>query len=623
LKRKPRQLKAQAAPEARSAAPLRLHGIGDAGIGLALFAFTLAIYFQVRDFAFLNYDDPDYVANNPHVRDGLTRAGFAWAFVTGHAANWHPLTWLSHMLDSQFFGVYSGPAHLTNVVIHAISAVLLFVFLRIATGARWRSAFVAFLFALHPLHLESVAWISERKDVLSALFWMITLLAYLHHTRQRSPGRYSLVIVAFALALLSKSMAVTLPLVLILLDWWPLQRASFGKFDRALLIEKIPLFAMSAACAVITIAVQSHAGTISTVDRIPMLARVENAFASYVVYLGNLIWPSSLAVIYPLSNSDLLLPGFAAAIAIGIATWLILNRAPTFAAVGWLWYLITLLPVIGLIQVGLQSHADRYTYLPSIGISIALAWGAAEIFERRQWPRFALATAAAAACAACAIVTWNDLQYWSNSVTLFQHAVEVTPGNYVALNNLGSALRHEGRIPEAIAAFEAAAAIRPGAADIHDNLGEALTAAGRLSEAEPQLTEALQLIPDFPKAHVDLASVLVRQRRLPEAESQYRAALSLEPANVEGNSGLGGILALEGRSSEASPYFETALPRLLEQLRDDPDSADLHFNVGTIFGILGRNDEAIEQFERVLQLHPDDAEARYKLEATRAARERR
>ena len=418
-------------------------------------------------------------------------------------------------------------------------------------------------------------------------------------------------------------MVVTLPLVLILLDWWPLQRVAFGKFDRALFIEKAPLLALSAASSVMTLVVQSHAGTISTVDRIPMLARVENAFVSYVVYLGTLIWPASLAVIYPLSNSDLLLPGLAAALAIGFATWLILRRAPVFAAVGWLWYLITLLPVIGLIQVGLQSHADRYTYLPSIGISIALAWGAAEIFARRQWPRFALASLAATACAACAIVTWNDLQYWSNSVALFQHSVEVTSGNYVALNNLGSALRHEGRIQEAIAAFQAASAIKPGAADIHDNLGEALTAAGRLTEAEPHLNQALQLIPDFPKAHVDLASVMMRTQRLPEAESHYRAALSLEPGNVEGNSGLGGMLALQGRSSEASPYFTTALPGLMEQVRDDPDNANLHFNVGTIYGILGRNDEAIEQFERVLQLHPDDAEARYKLEATRAARERR
>ncbi len=452
---------------------------------------------------------------------------------------------------------------------------------------------------------------------------MLTLLAYLHYTRHRSLGRYALVILAFALALLSKSMAVTLPLVLIVLDWWPLQRAGFGKFDRALFIEKVPLFAMSAAASVVTLAVQSHAGTISTVDRIPMLARVENAFVSYVVYLGNLIWPASLAVIYPLSNSDLLWPGLAAALAIGLATWLILRRGPAFAAVGWLWYLITLLPVIGLIQVGLQSHADRYTYLPSIGISIALAWGATEIFERRQWPRFALASAAATACAACAIVTWTDLQYWSNSVALFQHAVEVTPGNYVALNNLGSALRHEGRVQEAIAAFQAASAIRPNAADIHDNLGEALTAAGRLTEAEPHLNQALQLIPDFPKAHVDLASVMVRTQRLPEAEQHYRAALSLEPENVEGNSGLGGILALQGRVAEASPHFETALPRLLDQLRDDPDNADLHFNVGTIYGILGRTDEAVAQFEKVLELRPDDAEARYKLELTRGGAERR
>ncbi len=526
------------------------------------------------------------------------------------------------MLDVQWFGVQGGAMHLTNAILHAITAVLLYIFLRRATGARGRSAFVAAIFALHPLHIESVAWIAERKDVLCALFWMLTLLAYLRYSERKSPVRYGAVLGLFALALLSKAMAVTLPLVLILVDWWPLKRAQFGKFDRALLIEKLPMLAMSAAASIATIAVQRNA--ISTADRLPVLSRIANASLSIGTYLVQMIWPSGLAVIYPLENSTHWLQSALAAIVVGALTWAAIRKAPAYAAVGWLWFLVVLLPVLGLIQVGLQSHADRYTYLPSIGISIAIAWSAAALFEKRGYPKLALRAIAAAACAVFAIVTWNDLVYWSNSVTLFQHAVEVTPHNYVAYNNLGSALRQQGRISEAIAAFQAASEIQPQAADIHDNLGEALTAAGRIQEAKPHLTKAVELIPDFSKAHVDLGSVLMREQKLPEAESQYRTALSLEPQNADANSGLAGTLALEGRMSEAQPYFAAALPQMMEALRDNPDSADLHFNIGTVYGILGRSDEAIREFEKVLELRPDDAEARYKLEMTRGGmRDRR
>ncbi len=581
----------------------------------------LFVYGQTLNHGFINYDDPIYVTDNPHVRNGLTPEGFIWAFTSAYDANWFPLTWLSHMLDCQLFGLNAGLHHLTNVVLHALNALLLFALLQRMTSARWCSAFVAFVFALHPLHVESVAWVAERKDVLSALFWFLTLWAYLNYIERRSPGRYLLIVLMFCCGLMSKPMIVTLPFVLLLLDVWPLRR----KMAAGLLLEKLPLIALSIGASVVTYLVQRRGGAVLSIEQIPLASRIANAVISYVVYLVKFIWPTNLAVFYP---HPIQLPAWqiiAASLALAGITALVLRgiaRRP-YLAVGWLWYMGTLVPVIGLVQVGAQARADRYTYIPMIGISIMLAWGGAEVFERRHWSKPAIAAVAAAACSAWLVVAWLNVTYWQNSIRLFQHAVDVTERNHVAHNNLGVALRQDGRAAEAVGEFRTALEIRPQDAEVQDNLGEALLTVGSVNEAIPPIQEALRLKPDFAKAHVDLGSAFMRSGRSDEAATQYRLAVELAPDNAEAQYGLGGVLLAQGRTQEAVPHLQAALPHLMDTVRAKPDDADGHYNLGRLFGILGRTDEAIAQFSETVRLRPDDAEAHFNLGVALAARERR
>ncbi len=598
-RRPPEQSQATARPGFRH--------IPDLWIYIFLFAAVVLVYSQVRTHEFINYDDPLYVTENAHIRNGLTRADVAWAFTTAHDGNWIPLTWLSHMLDCQLFGLQSGLHHLTSVVLHAISTLLVFALFKRMTGARWPSAFIAAVFALHPLHVESVAWVAERKDVLSALFFVLTLTAYVIYTERPSALRYSLVIALFACGLMSKSMVVSLPFVALLLDVWPLKRT---KGVLALILEKLPLFGLAIGASIVTYMVQKSAGTVAALDQVPLPIRVENALVSYVVYLGQFVWPSNLAVVYPYS-----IPAtwqwMTAGLVLVAVTILVLRervRRP-YLAVGWLWYVGMLIPVIGLIQVGVQSHADRYTYLPMIGISIMVAWGAAEIFRDKR----AAMAVGGVVCAAWALATWWNLDYWQNTVTLFQHAIQVTDGNYVAYNNLGVALKRQARIADAISDFEAAQRIRPQDSEIQDNLGEALIAAGRVDDAAPHLAEALRLHPDFAKAHIDLGGAFVRTGRMKQAETEYREALRLAPDSSEAHYGLGGILAMEGRTGEARPHLEVALPRLIESVAMNPDNANGHYNLGRLYAIMGRTGEAIAQFSETVRLAPEDAEAHFNL----------
>ncbi|SPE30404.1 Tetratricopeptide TPR_2 repeat protein [Candidatus Sulfopaludibacter sp. SbA6] len=589
-------------------------------LALALFVATLGFYAQVRDYEFVNYDDPAYVTDNIHVRSGLTRESVAWAFSTGYESNWFPLTWLSHMLDCQLFGLKSGLHHLTSVLLHAFSAVLLFALLHRLTRALWRSLFVAFVFALHPLHVESVAWIAERKDVLGALFWVVTLWTYLNYTKHRSFGRYLVVILALCCGLMSKPMIVTLPFVALLLDWWPLRRFAV----RGVILEKIPLLALSIAGSIVTYVVQRHGGSVVSIAQIPIAARAGNALASYAVYAGKIFWPANLAVFYPYSTEGILWKGLAAGAVLAGITALVLremSRRP-YLAVGWLWYLGTLVPVIGLIQVGAQARADRYTYIPMIGISLILAWGMAEACER--WPngRRALAILSITVCLGWAVATWLNIRYWQNSLTLFQHAIEVTDDNYIAYNNLGVALRQAGEFAEAIANFERAVSIRPEEAEAQDNLGEALLAAGRTSEATPHIEAALRVRPGFMKAHIDLGSAMIGEGRVEEAASQYRLAIQLQPESDEAHYGLGGVLMEQGRKEEALPHLRRALPHLIEAVRTNPEDADAHYNLGRVFGILGEPDRAIAQFGDTVRLRPGDAEAHFNLGIALAARAR-
>lgn len=532
----------------------------------------LAIYGPVVKFDFIRLDDPDYV-NNPHVLPGLSAGGFIWAFTTGYAANWFPVTWLSHMLDRQLYGSQSGLHHLTNILIHAASTLILFALLKRTTGARWCSAFVAFAFALHPLHVESVAWVAERKDVLSALFWMLTLWSYVNYVERPGAGRYSIVVVVFCLALMSKPMAVTLPFVLLLLDLWPLRRFNAHTVGK-LIVEKIPLFVLAGISSVVTYLVQQSGGAVLTLAHVPLTYRFENGLISYVMYVSGFLWPAKLTVFYPYTidfQAWQWLGSGAMLLGLTVLVFVWIRRRP-YLAVGWLWYLGTLVPVIGLIQVGIQPRADRYTYIPMIGIAIMLAWGSKEVIDRWPVAKIAIISIAAGVCVTWTIVTSLDLRYWRNSMSLYQRAVDVTIDNYVAQSALGDALLDEGRVDEAI----------------------------------PHLLETLRLRPNAVRARVDLASILSKRNRLADAEAQYRIALQIDPEDPDANMGLGAVLAERGE-------FAEAIERLKNALRLKPENADSHYNLGRVYGLQGRADEAIAEFTETVKLQPGNPEAHFNL----------
>lgn len=576
-------------------------------ISLSLAILVLAIYAPVGRFTFLNYDDPDYVAN-PHVLEGFGTANLAWAFTSAHAANWVPFTWISHMIDRELFGDQAGLHHLMNVALHALGAVLLFAALRRMTGAEWRSAFVALILALHPLHVESVAWVAERRDVLSGVFFFGTLRVYAYYAARPTLARYAVVMALCCCALLSKPTAVTLPLVLLLLDYWPLQRSG----GRRLVLEKIPLAALSIAASVVTYVVQQSAGAVFGAAEIPLTMRLENALVSYGIYLLKFFVPASLAVFYPYPASIPVWQTFAAASALAAISAAVFLSRRRYLVTGWLWFLITLVPMIGLIQAGLQAHADRYTYLPLTGLAIMVSWGATELFETR---RTALAIAGVAAGIVMAATTCLNLQNWRDSIALFRHAIAVTDGNYVAYNNLGIALRRSGRVDESIPLFEAAIRADPAHAEAQNNLGEALLVESRPDQALPHITEALRLNPDLAEAHINLGTVLVGRGRLADAVEQYRTALRLNPENSEAHAGLGVVLTELGR-------FDEALPQLLETVRLDPWSGDAHYNLGRLYGLSGRAEDAIAEFRESIRLDPANAEAHFNLGTALAAKDR-
>ena len=428
-------------------------------IYLALLLATFAVYAQVRDFDFVNYDDVDFIRDNLNVRQGLTAQGLEWALTSRDNGNWVPLTWVSHMLDFQFFGPDSGWHHLHNVLLHALAAVMLCIFLQRATGTRWRSALTAFLFALHPLHVQSVAWVAERKDVLSACFWFLTLWLYVRYAERPGTGRYLAVALGFCLGLMAKPMMVTLPFVLLLLDYWPLAR--LGQRGRKAIWEKLPLLGLAGAAAAIAYLAQKHA---EAVNLIPLEARLANATHSYTLYILQTFWPARLAVFYPYPRdfAFALLPLLAEGVLLAVVTTgvIVLRRRAPYLLMGWGWFVVTLVPVIGLVQVGDQAHADRYMYIPMVGLLVMLIWGAAEILEKLRAKTLAIPLAAAA-CLASAVVSWVQVGYWRNSETLFRHALAVTNDNKVANNNLGNYLMDSGRLSEALPYFETAVRIDP------------------------------------------------------------------------------------------------------------------------------------------------------------------
>jgi Tfp pilus assembly protein PilF len=510
---------------------------------------TWAVFGQTLRHDFVNYDDPQYVYQNTRITNGLNVAGIAWAFTHIHAENWHPLTTITHMLDCQLYGLRAGGHHSTNVLLHTIGVILLFIVLREMTGVFWQSAFVAAVFATHPLHVESVAWIAERKDVLSGVFFMLTLLAYLRYTRAPSSGRYLLVAVVVALGLMSKPMLVTLPFLLLLLDYWPLGRfqaieTGGGRQLSQLIVEKVPLIALSAVSSIVTFLAQR--GAIGWTEQLPVLARISNAIVTYVVYIWQMLWPAKLAVFYP--HPENRLPMWAISLAlvvvvgITIATFVLQKRAP-YLIVSWLWYLGMLVPVIGLVQVGWQGHADRYTYLPQIGLYIAVTWAVTDLTRSRRSQRLALGVAAVVVLG---ILTWSSrlqASYWRDSETLFTHALAVTSNNDVALNNLGIIFLDKGQLDEAISQLQAAIDLRPENGPAHDNLAKTLLRKGRLPEAMVHYRKFLEIEPGNVEARNTLGTALIQQGRVSEAIAQWREVLAIEPDNGNAASNLAWVFA--------------------------------------------------------------------------------
>jgi Flp pilus assembly protein TadD len=545
-------------------------------IYLALTALTWIVFGQTLGHPFVQYDDQEYVYENPHITAGLTSQGLVRAFTSPQIRNWHPLTTISHMLDCQLFGLNPAGHHFSSVLFHTLAVLLLFGVLRAMTGALWRSAFVAAVFAIHPLRAESVAWVAERKDVLSALFFMLTLAAYVYYAREPSVRRYLLLVLFFAFGLMAKPMLVTLPLLLFLLDYWPLARIQNGLSDLwRMFAEKIPLLGLSLVVAGATLIAQRP--TVSYSEELPLTWRIGNALLSYIEYIGQMIWPVRLAVFYP-HAADHLSPWkvtlallFLGSITVLACAW---RRAHPYLIVGWLWYLVALLPVIGLIQVGLQGRADRYSYLPHIGLYIALTWALAD--WSFGWTRRTaiFAGAATAVVGALAWQAWIQTSYWSSTETLWNHALKVTTDNDVAHFNVASFLVRRGRIDEAIWHYEEALKIQPDDREthyhlshalLHASLGGALAQKGRLDEAITQYRKAVELRDDFADAHSNLASLLARKGETAEAIGHYEKAISLPPEDAPSHINLARLLLQLGRKDEAAAHYRRAL-----ELTKDP-----------------------------------------------------
>src|SRR5665213_1132266 len=613
------------------------------GICVFLAVITLAVFGQTLRHDFVNFDDDIFVYQNASVTNGFTANGIASAFSYSRIDNWIPLTTLSHITDCQLYGLHAGGHHLTDMLLHMASVILLFLALRRMTGALWLPAFVAALFAIHPLHVESVAWVAERKDTLSGLFFMLTLWAYAR-AKLRAPHsplctQNWLVLVFFTLGLMSKPMLVTLPFVLLLLDYWPL---GSGEWKKAV-VEKIPLFALSLGSCVLTVIAQRHSQTIATLGNLPVFSRIGNALVSYVAYIGQMFYPANLAVFYPPPKNGYPLwePVAALALISGITLVVFLwRRRSPYLLVGWLWYLGMLAPVIGIIQVGAQAHADRYTYLPQIGLYLMVAWGVAELASGWQYRRAILGAAAATVISVLFVCSCLQAAYWKDSITLWTHALDCIPENAVAHNNLGNihlqkgeldeamehyqkalefkpdlAMAHDNlgyvflrknQMGEAIAHFQKATEIDPQYAQAHNNLGALLLDSGHVDEAMTHLKKAVELQPHNARIHDILGKALLQKRRVDEAMEQFQKALEIQPRFPDAHSDLGMALLQKGRVDEAIGHFQKALATR-------PDFAQAHNNLGKALVQKSQFDEAIGHFQKAVELRPDFAQARNNL----------
>ncbi|MDB6122673.1 MAG: Tetratricopeptide 2 repeat protein [Pedosphaera sp.] len=615
-------------------------------IYLLLALVTVVLYLPLASFEFNNYDDAQYITDNTRLQSGLTAENLAWAFTSGYASNWHPLTWISHMLDCQIYGLKPGGHHLTNLLFHVANSLLLFGLLRRLTGAFWRSAMVAALFAWHPVHVESVAWVAERKDVLSTFFALLTVWAYVAYTKTPTRARYCLVIIYFALGLMAKPMLVTLPLVLLLLDYWPLHRLRVFPVQpfrsyMPLVREKLPLFVLTAVLCCVTFLVQKAGGSVA-LSGLPFPYRAENALVSCVRYIGKIFWPTHLSIFYPYPPSLPLWEVLGAGLLlVGICAWAgRCARNHPYVAAGWFWFLITLIPVIGLVQVGDQAMADRYTYIPAIGLFLIVTWGANELAMRWSRTKWLMGMAAVLVLAGCLVGTTLQVRYWRNSFTLFNHALEVTTDNAVAHSKLAEAFATKGDFKESLAHYNEVLRIKPGDAEAENSIGTLFYQQNKFEEASAHFNAALKVRPNYDMAYYNLGLLLLQEGKPGEAIEKFQSALKFNARHDKARTSLGQALTQQGKLDEAieqyrealkyapqNPYaqnsladaldrkgkLEEAIPHYLAALQSKPDLVEAHYNLGNALISQGKINEAAGHYSEAVRFRPDYMEAHFNL----------
>jgi tetratricopeptide (TPR) repeat protein len=594
------------------AAPTRTNTRIALGVALALVALNVFVYAPVRHFDFVNWDDDTYVRQNAVVLAGLTWRGLIWAFTTGHDPYWHPLTWISHMVDVQIFGTHAGGHHVTNVLLSIANTLLLFTLLRRLTRAIWPSAFVAALFAVHPLRVESVAWIAERKDLLSAFFLLLTIGAYARYVDRPGRARFAAVSVMFALGLMAKPMLVTVPFALLLLDYWPLERPARLW---TLIVEKIPLLVLALIVSVLTLLVQQHADAVADFTVLPLSTRLGHALVAYVAYIGKMLWPFGLAAFYPYPRATPAwwLVGGAAALLVAVSVAAARARAHRYLLFGWAWYLVTLVPVIGLVQSGDQSMADRFTYIPLVGLFVIAAWGGRDLLGRGPAGRVSLSIGALTIVVVCAGAARVQVGYWKDGATLWTRALEVTPDNHRAHGSLGDLLASQGRYREAIDHYQEAVRLAPTRSWLRRDLARALMKDGQIDRAIGECSIAVRIEPTSPEAHVDLGAALALASRTTEAIAQYTEALRLKPDYALAHNNLAIALAAVGQ-------LQDAIEQEQEALRLGPAQAEWHFQLGVFLYRAGRVPEAVQALEAALRLDPGLEGARQALEILKRQR---
>lgn len=613
---------------------------------------VLSVYWQVLGSEFVNLDDTIYVTENEHIKTGFSLENIKWCFSVGEVAYWHPFTWLSHMLDCELFALRAGLHHLMSLLIHIANSILVFLVLRRMTGALWQSAFVAAVFAVHPVNVDSVAWIAERKNVLSTLFWLLTMWAYIGYAEKGGARRYLITLGLFALGLLAKPMLITLPFAMLLLDYWPLGRFSFkvlaGKSVKSsgqssqeqgglrLIWEKTPFFAMAGISVVLSMVAMRRLGITASTELIPLKLRVTNALISYVAYIDKIVFPRKLAVFYPYPMQVAIWKSMGALLLLAGLSFVFLRalRKKAYYGVGWLWFVGTLVPVIGLVQAGLWPLiADRWAYVPMIGLLIVVAWGAGDIARKRRAPIKATVAIVGVYISVLMLCTYRQVGHWRNSHTLFTHALKVTKSNYIAHLNLGNALIKDGETVEAMTHYRSAVKIHPRYTDAHYNLGISLAVQGRHDEAVKSYLDALRLEEDYVEVRLRLAEsltrigrldeaighfekllesragdvevlnnyalALVQKKRAPEAVELYNRALAIDPDSFEVLNNLGSALAEQKQ-------FDLAIEHLRRAASLNPEFVKTYYNLGGILMLAGRGDEAVECYEKALQIDPDD-----------------